>query len=104
MSYFVCDNCGRSMLEDSDCVGNKRPLKTRGWLEHKDGDTLRICSICLQVEASINKDSLYERGYRKLFFGNMNSTKETAKYGYDILPEEPWLKQFRPEKKETMKQ
>ena len=97
MIYLTCDSCGRSMFEDSDCVGNKRELKTRGWLVHEDGTVSKICSICLQVELSINKDSLFERGYRKVFFGDMNSTMETAKYGYEVLPAEPWVKQFRPQ-------
>jgi hypothetical protein len=101
LPYFVCDNCGHSMLEDSDCVGHKSELKTRGWLIDKNGTTFQICSICLQVEITINKDSLFDRGYRELFFGNMDATKETAKYGYEILPEDPWLKQIRPKKEET---
>jgi len=98
MDYFVCDNCGHSMLEDSDLEGTKKPLRTRGWLVSDDGDISKICSICLQVQVTINKDSLYESGYRKLFFGNMDATMETAKYGYEILSQDPWLKQTRPVK------
>ena len=86
------------MLEDSDCVGEKRELKTRGWLVRENGEILSICSICLQVQVTINKDSLFEQGYRKLFFGNMDATMKTAKYGYEVLAEDPWLKQIRPNK------
>jgi len=101
MDYFVCDNCGHSMFEDSDLVGNKRELKTRGWLVRDNGDVLSVCSICLQVELTINKDSLYKRGYRNVFFGNMNATKETAKYGYQVLSEDPWIQQIKPKKEEV---
>jgi len=84
------------MLEDSDLVGEKRDLKTRGWLIDKKGNVFQICSICVQVQVTINKDSLHEMGYTQLFFGNMDSTMDTAKYGYEVLANEPWLKQIRP--------
>ena len=95
---FVCDNCGHSMLEDSDLSGEKRPLKVRGWAIMDKGEIFQLCSICVQVQLTINKDSLYKMGYRKLFFGNMDSTMETCKYGYEVLTEEPWIKQIRPER------
>ncbi len=95
---YVCGNCGHSMLWDSDLTGKQKPLNTQGWLVDKNGEVLKICSICLQVEITINRDSLYKRGYRKIFFGNMEATMETAKYGYEILPQEPWVNQIRPKK------
>jgi len=98
MSYRVCDKCGHDMFYDTSASGHvsKTPMKTQGWLTQEDGVVFNICSVCLQVEVTINKDSLYERGYRKLVFGNMDATKETAKYEYEVLAEEPWLKQVKP--------
>ena len=100
MSYRVCDNCGHSMFYDTDVAGHRseKPMKTQGWLTHADGTTLNICSICLQVEVTINKDSLFKRGYRNLVFGSIDALKETAKYEYKVLAKEPWLEQIRPQK------
>jgi len=87
------------MFYDTSASGHRssRPMKTQGWLVDKDETVFNICSICLQVEVTINKDSLFKRGFRRLFFGNMDATRETAKYEYQVLAKEPWLKQVKPE-------
>ena len=99
---FTCGNCGHSMFYDTDASGHRseKPMKTQGWLVCEDGKTFNICSICLQVQLTINKDGLYEKGYRQIFFGNMDATMDTAKYGYEVLAEEPWLRQIRPKEAE----
>lgn len=92
MSPWVCDNCGHDMLYDRDLEGITRPLKVQGWLIDEKGESYNICSICVQVESTINKESLYERGFRRLLFGSIDSPREEAKYEYEILPEEPYLR------------
>ena len=91
-----CDNCGHSMFYDSDLSGHKRPLKSQGWMIKEDGTVYNVCAICFQVEAIMNRETLYERGFRKLMLGDINQTFEDEnKSIWEVLPEKPYLKQVR---------
>ncbi|RLI41369.1 hypothetical protein DRO59_07105 [Candidatus Bathyarchaeota archaeon] len=91
-----CAICGHSIFFDSDLAGNVKPLKSQGWMVKEDGTVYNVCVICFQVEAIMNRETLYKRGFRKLMLGSINQTFEDEnKSIWEVLPEKPYLKQIR---------
>ena len=98
---YDCGVCGKPIYG-----GETWNSKTHGYqeIEPDENDTLYqrfipICTICFQVQITMNKDSLHEnpapncwKAIKRMFLSNREMTRIAV---WEVLPEKPWLKQIQ---------
>jgi len=85
-----CWICGNGTYNHSE--------RCHGFQETPEGEFQLICSICFQVQCTINKDSLHGPDCNGSPFVRMYLVNADAKprkvVGYCVLDHEPWLEKF----------
>jgi len=86
-----CWICGHRIYSDRQ--------RAHGFQELMRGDIWEICSVCLQVQAGINKDCLHKEDapnsvgpVKRLFLCDPDMNRIAV---WEVLDHEPWLKQIQ---------
>ena len=107
-----CWSCGHLLYSGKEkCHGIQETAKpyTHETVEEwqKFSRFQELCSVCLQVQLGINKDSLHQedspncgRPIKRIFLCNRDMTRIAV---WEVLNREPWLKQVQklPEKEKV---